>query len=56
MEYTEGQAIWIAMPWIDDDMAVRGEFIAETAKRCKVLCHDRGVMYVAKKNVSAATA
>ena len=50
--YTEGQDIWVKLPWIDDEMAVDGTFIAETAKRYKVDCPTRGgVIYVAKKNI-----
>jgi hypothetical protein len=52
-DYTKGQDIWVKLPWVDDDMAVDGTFIAETAKRYKVHCPTRGgAIYVAKKNVS----
>lgn len=51
-KYTEGQDIWVKLPWVDDDMAVDGTFIAETAQRYKVHCPTRGgVIYVAKKNI-----
>jgi len=50
--YTEGQDIWVKLPWVDDEMAVDGTFIAETAKRYKVHCPTRGGdIYVAKKNI-----
>ena len=52
MQYKEGQPVWVKMPWIDSEMAVRGEFLAETAKRHKVFCSERGgVIYVAKHNI-----
>lgn len=51
-DYTKGQDIWVKLPWVDDDMAVDGTFIAETAQRYKVHCPIRGgVIYVAKKNI-----
>jgi len=50
--YTEGQEIWVRLPWVDDAMAVDGTFLAETAKRYKVHCPTRGgVIYVLKKNI-----
>jgi hypothetical protein len=56
MEFTEGQKIWVALPWVDDEMWVDGTFIAETPKRYKVDCPMRaGVIYVAKKNVKLPT-
>jgi len=52
VKYTKGQDIWVKLPWVDDEMAVDGKFIAETAKRYKVHCPTRGGdIYVAKKNI-----
>lgn len=52
MQYQAGQKIWVRLPWVDDDCAVWGEFISETAKRYKVHCEMRGgVVYVAKHNI-----
>tara|TARA_R110000868_G_C10516250_1_gene732654 strand:+ start:366 stop:545 length:180 start_codon:yes stop_codon:yes gene_type:complete len=52
MEFTAGQDIWVKLPWVDDEMAVDGTFLSETAKRYKVHCPTRGGdIYVAKKNI-----
>lgn len=52
MQYQENQEIWVKLPYVDDDMAVKGVYLAETAKRYKVLCETRdGIIYVAKHNI-----
>lgn len=52
MQYQTNQEIWVKLPWVDDEMAVQGFFLGETAKRYKVLCDTRGgVIYVAKHNI-----
>lgn len=52
MQYQTNQEIWVRLPWVDDEMAVKGFFLGETAKRYKVRCDMRGgVIYVAKHNV-----
>lgn len=52
MQYQAGQKIWVRLPWVDDDCAVWGEFISETAKRYKINCEMRGgVVYVLKSNI-----
>ena len=52
MQYQANQPIWVKLPWIDDEMAVKGFYLGETAKRYKVHCDERGgVVYVAKHNI-----
>ena len=52
MQYQAGHKIWVRLPWVDDDCAVWGEFISETAKRYKINCEMRGgVVYVLKSNI-----